>query len=41
MSGVYAAWKQRLGSKCWTLLEDALKFPYGRAGPSGPADGAA
>ena len=24
MSGVYATWKQRLGTKCWTLVEAAI-----------------
>jgi TRAP-type transport system periplasmic protein len=24
LSGVYAAWKDRLGSKCWTLLQQAI-----------------
>ena len=22
LSGVYATWKERLGAKCWRLLED-------------------
>jgi tripartite ATP-independent transporter DctP family solute receptor len=26
LSGVYAAWKERLGNRCWTLLEDSTKF---------------
>ena len=24
LAGVYAAWKEKLGSKCWTLLEDSV-----------------
>jgi hypothetical protein len=24
LAGVYAAWKERLGPKCWTLLEDSV-----------------
>jgi tripartite ATP-independent transporter DctP family solute receptor len=26
LGGVYAAWKERLGSRCWTLLEESSKF---------------
>jgi len=26
LSGLYAAWKQRLGTRCWTLLEESAKF---------------
>jgi tripartite ATP-independent transporter DctP family solute receptor len=25
LSGVYAAWKERLGTKCWALLEESVK----------------
>jgi TRAP-type C4-dicarboxylate transport system substrate-binding protein len=28
LAGVYATWKQRLGSKCWSLLE-AARGPLG------------
>ena len=26
LAGVYAAWKEKLGTKCWTLLEDSTGF---------------
>ena len=26
LSGVYAAWKERLGTRCWELLDESTKF---------------
>jgi TRAP-type C4-dicarboxylate transport system substrate-binding protein len=26
LSGVYATWKERLGTRCWSLLEESVTF---------------